>query len=223
MSIFYHHRLPCFWILGTTLFGLLTAWITVVLWRKYRPKNPAGYPQARLSPADMITLARALLVASVAGFLFLPQPIGFSRWVPGVLYLCAVVSDCADGYMARRNNAASAFGAALDRNVDALTTLVGSILGVAWGLLPPWYVIVGLAFYIFSWSLWLRKKMKLAVGQLAASTYRRIAGASNTLFIGCSLLPLAPPRVVNIIAPIPALLILLSFWKDWKYVISSEK
>jgi CDP-diacylglycerol--glycerol-3-phosphate 3-phosphatidyltransferase len=210
------------WILGTTVFSLFTAWITIILWKSYKSGLPLTTRAARLSLADGVTLGRGLLIAGAGGFLFLSRPVGFWGWLPGSLYLCAVFSDYADGYLARRKNSASDFGAALDRNVDALATLVGSILGITWGILPAWYVIVGFGFYIFSCAAWVRKKRNRLIRSLPYSNYRRIVGATNTLYIGFALLPFSPTKWVSFLSPALAFLVLWSFWKDWRYVSSPE-
>ena len=164
------------WLLGTTLVCLCETWMTMRLWKRHEQQPQFTSPTNHFSIADFVTLGRGLLVAGVAGFLFLPEPTGWHAWLPGSLYVLAVFADYIDGYLARLHNSASEFGAALDRNFDAFTTLIGSLLGILYGHLPSWYFVVGLAFYVFSLATWIMKKSGREVLELPRSNYRRIVG-----------------------------------------------
>jgi len=207
------------WLLGTTLVCLCETWMTMRLWEKYAQQPQLTFHTNHLSAADFVTLARGFLVAGVAGFLFLPEPADWHAWLPGSLYILSVFADYVDGYLARLDNSASEFGAALDRNFDALTTMTGSLLGILYSHLPSWYFTVGFAFYFFSLATWIMKKSGRAVLDLPPSHYRRIVGGSNAIFIGFALTPVLPTYWLTILAAIFSLLILAGFFRDW-YCIS---
>ena len=203
------------WLLGTTLVCLCETWMTMRLWEKYAQQKQLTALTNHFSIADCVTLGRGFLVAGVAGFLFLPEPAGWHAWLPGSLYILSVFADYVDGYLARLHNSTSEFGAALDRNFDALTTMTGSLLGILYGHLPLWYLTVGLAFYVFSLATWIMKKSGMKVLDLPSSYYRRIVGGSNAIFIGFALTPVLPGNWLTILAAIFNLLILAGFFRDW--------
>ena len=202
------------WFLGVTLVCCCEIWLTIRLLKRYAP-NPQPTEVMPFSVADFVTLGRGVLVACVAGFIFLPKPSGLYGWLPGSLYLIAVLADYVDGYLARLHDSASEFGAALDRNFDAIITFIGSLLGILYGHLPLWYLSVGLAFYVFSCAAWIMKKTGREVFDLPSSNYRRIVGGSNALFIGLTLTPALPVRWLSVLSPLFTFLILTGFFRDW--------
>jgi CDP-diacylglycerol--glycerol-3-phosphate 3-phosphatidyltransferase len=189
--------------------------MTMILWRKYEQQLQLSAHANHFSIADLVTLGRGFLVAGVAGFLFLPKPDGLHAWLPGSLYLIAVLADYADGYLARLHNSVSEFGAALDRNFDALTTLIGSLLGILYGRFPPWYFAVGLAFYVFSVAMWIMKESGKEVLELPASNYRRVVGGSNAVFVGLALTPAVPVAWLALLSALFTVLVLAGFMRDW--------
>ena len=206
------------WLLGTTLVCLLESWMTMRLWQRYKRLPQLTANNSHFPIADFVTLGRGFLVASVAGFLFLPEPAGWYKWLPGSLYILGVFADYADGYLACLHNSVSEFGAALDRNFDGLATLIGSLLALLYGHLPSWYLIVGLAFYVFSLATWIIKVSGKEVNELPASNYRRIIGGSNALFIGIALTPVLPISWLVLPATLFTALILSGFFRDWRSI-----
>ena len=113
-----------------------------------------------LGPADLVTLARSVLVGGVTalvadGFLTgRPTPVA----VLVVLAAVALVLDGVDGRVARRTGTVSAFGARFDMEVDAFLLLVLSVHAVA--EVGPWALAIGAMRYAYvaaSWALpWLR-------------------------------------------------------------------
>ena len=111
-----------------------------------------------LGPADLVTLARAVLVGGVAGLVA-------DRFADGVtpvatlvvLASVALALDGVDGQVARRTGTVSALGARFDMEVDAFLVLVLSIHVAV--VLTPWALVVGgmrYAFVAASWVLpWL--------------------------------------------------------------------
>lgn len=201
------------WLLGVILVCFFETWLTIRMLKRYGPNIRSSHQY--FSVANFVTLVRGALAACVAGFLFLPELAGWQAWLPGSLYLLAVLADYFDGYLARLHDSASEFGAALDRNFDAIITLIGSLLGILYGHLPIWYFTVGLAFYIFSFAVWIMKKSGSEVLDLSASNYRRIVGGSNAVFIGLALTPALPVPWLSLLATLFTFLILAGFLRDW--------
>ena len=108
-----------------------------------------------LGYANTITLLRGLLACMLAGFLFAPQPAGWLAWVPALLYTLERLVDFADGYVARITRRETKLGEILDIEFDGLGILIAIALGVQYGKLPPWYLLLGLARQLFVLGMWL--------------------------------------------------------------------
>jgi phosphatidylglycerophosphate synthase len=113
---------------------------------------------ARLTPADRVTLARAVLVGGVAALV----ADGFTGPLarPGLVGLAvlALLLDGVDGWVARRSGG-SPLGARFDMEVDAFLILALSVEAAR--ELGPWVLAIGLARYLLGaagWKLaWLRE------------------------------------------------------------------
>jgi CDP-diacylglycerol--glycerol-3-phosphate 3-phosphatidyltransferase len=211
------------WLLGMSLVCCCETWVTVQLLKKYVTSSQSSLRSVRFSHADLVTFGRGAVIACVAGFLLLPRPSGWYAWMPGVLYLLAVLADYVDGYLARLHNSTSEFGAALDRTFDGIITLVGSLLGIHYGHLPVWYFAVGIAFFVFSLAIWIRKKSGRVVLDLPSSNYRRVVGGSNVFFIGVALTPALPVDWFSLLAAFFTFLLITGFFLDWQYVTGNRK
>lgn len=89
-----------------------------------------------LNPPNLITLVRFVLVPVTA-----VQIVEGRDAVAFCLLLIALVSDAADGFVARRWNMQTAFGAAADPLADKATLLTVVVL-LAWqGALPWWFAL----------------------------------------------------------------------------------
>jgi len=112
-----------------------------------------------LGPADLVTLARALLVGGVGAIV--ADGLLTGNTAPAALVALASVAlalDAVDGKVARRTGTVSPVGARFDMEVDAFLILVLSV-HVA-GITGPWVLAIGLmryAFVLAGWVLpWLR-------------------------------------------------------------------
>jgi CDP-diacylglycerol--glycerol-3-phosphate 3-phosphatidyltransferase len=90
-----------------------------------------------------------ILTASRIIFTILMMLFYKSGWVLAGLYIAAVMSDLLDGFIARRTNSQSRFGARLDSFADVLMYLALVLLFIYWegGLLAPfipWIAFIAL-------------------------------------------------------------------------------
>ena len=99
----------------------------------------AGYPHDRLGACNAMTLLRAALVAGLVAALMSP----FAPWAMVGIAVLALALDGVDGWLARREGLASAFGARFDMEVDALLGLVLALLAMAAGKAGPWVLVLG--------------------------------------------------------------------------------
>ena len=129
---------PAGWLAGMAF--------AVVLWRLLATALQRS-GRHRLGPADMVTLARAVLIGGVTALAAdsLTRPVDVPVLV--TLTVIALLLDAVDGQVARRSRTASAFGARFDLEVDAFLLLVLSLL-----LVEPlgwWALAVGAMRYCF--------------------------------------------------------------------------
>jgi phosphatidylglycerophosphate synthase len=138
------------------------------------------HPFARFGAANQITTLRAILVALVAGL------VGESR-LPAVAAAAAAASvavtllDGVDGWLARRHDIASRFGARFDMEIDALLILALSVLAWRHDKAGAWVIASGVLRYAFvaagALAPWLRRalppsrrRQTICVIQIAALT-----------------------------------------------------
>lgn len=134
--------------LGAPLKALALVGLLAVL---ASPALPA-HDQPTLGPANGVTLARAVLVAGLAGLL--GESIGEAGVMVATVGLLAFGLDGLDGQIARRTGRASPFGARLDMELDALTVVV--LCGLAWQLdrAGAWVLWCGAMRYLFVGAAW---------------------------------------------------------------------
>jgi CDP-diacylglycerol---glycerol-3-phosphate 3-phosphatidyltransferase len=191
--------------------------VAVTLWRSRTLLDPRA---TRLGAATHVTLLRGLLVSLAAGFAAVP-PVGAVRWLPALLYAAAAIADRFDGIIARRLGQTTALGARLDEAMDALGLLAAPIVAVSWGRLPPWYLLVGVTYYIYRSAIWLRRRLELPV-HLERVKRRQItrifAGLQMTL-VSVALAPLLSLEINSIAATLLMVPTLAFFARDWLIVI----
>lgn len=106
------------------------------------------HPFTRVGPANLVTGARALLVALLAAATLEPASMPVGWWVIGTAAVAASL-DLADGWLARRSGLASAFGARFDMEIDALLILVLAALVWRQDKAGAWVLASGLMRYAF--------------------------------------------------------------------------
>lgn len=190
-------------------------WRILAAFRNY----PGTIPEACFPGlANRFTIGRGLLICMLAGFLGSPPPEGHLAWIPVSLYGVSLILDGCDGFLARLRGETSAFGAFLDRDLDALGTLIAILLAVDYGRLPAWFVIAGMAYYVFNVGVWCIEKGGHPFNPLPESRQRRSASVLQSVFIVLSLLP---GRIIGE-SDVPAVLVMIpilaGFVNDWRIV-----
>ena len=107
-----------------------------------------GHVLDRFGLPNQITTVRALIVALIIGLLG-EQASPHVAWTAAAAALLVTALDGVDGWLARRTQMASAFGARFDMEVDALLIQVLAILVWRHGKAGPWIVMSGLLRYLF--------------------------------------------------------------------------
>ena len=162
------------------------------------------------TPADRITLLRAVLVACCATLaviqVLVPKTPDVLLLVLGAL---ALALDAVDGPVARRTRSVSAEGARLDTETDAALTLVLSIAAAA--NLGAWTLLIGLMYYTFSVAGRFRPSLRKT---LQVSTARKAIGGFQPLALLLALLPGIPvwPKTAAVLFALA--LLSFSFGRD---------
>jgi phosphatidylglycerophosphate synthase len=110
----------------------------------------AHHPHPRLGTANRITLLRAAIACLIAARAIESAPLGEpERWLLAAIAVAALMLDGADGWAARRQGLASAFGARFDMEVDAFAILVLAITVAKAQAVPCWVLAIGAMRYFY--------------------------------------------------------------------------
>jgi CDP-diacylglycerol--glycerol-3-phosphate 3-phosphatidyltransferase len=179
-------------------------------------------PNAMLLPflgyANAMTVTRGLLTCLLAGFLFAPRPTEWLAWVPAILYTLERLLDYFDGYVARITHHETKLGVILDMEFDSLGFLIAVTLAIQYGQLPPWYIVLGLARFLFIGGLWLRSQRGLPNYPLPPTEQGRLIAGLQTSFASVVLWPAIAPQITQIAAYLFAIPLVYSFGRDWLVV-----
>ena len=153
--------LACFFLILPS-FGLVSFALSVLLWIaiaalilakiRYHP-----YPEFGL--ANLVTTGRAATTVGLAGFIPVEAALLSSpgwMWAIAITASIALCMDGLDGYLARKTDMCSVFGARFDMETDALLGLVITLLVWQSGQAAIWVLALGLMRYAFiAASVWL--------------------------------------------------------------------
>jgi len=187
------------------------------LWRGLELNSPPGGTKILpdFGPGNLLTILRGMLLMLLTGFLFFPRPQGWLAFLPGFLYAFAALADIFDGYLARISNHQSRLGEILDLGLDGLGMLIASILLVQYDQVPFWYLLVGLARYLFIGGIWLRTRLGKPVNPLAENSSRRPFAGAQMGFVAVVLFPVFSPPGTFLAAALFAVPFLTGFLLDW--------
>lgn len=198
---------PGWTLAGGLVGGLLPAAVTLVAAREGAPP--------RLGAANRVTIARLALLGAFAGYaLSLPFTGAVPGWLPCLAYALAAALDFLDGALARRFGSATAFGARLDAESDALGMAAAASIAVL-GPLPLWYLAAGFARYLYGAALALERR---PARPLDPSPFRRrLAGFQMGMLAVC-LAPGIQPEWATPSAVALGVPFLLGFLRDYLVV-----
>ena len=95
---------------------------------------------SRWNAANLVTLSRIVVAPLFLIFIFRDEL--WAKWTAGLLFAWGAVSDYIDGYLARKYNMSSNFGALLDPLADKILLLTVFVSFVQIDLVPVWMVVV---------------------------------------------------------------------------------
>lgn len=178
------------------------------------PQHLVGKRLARhFGLGTWLSLLRLVLLALLAGFLA-GRPVSSLAWLPFALALAFNLLDLADGYAARVSNSATKLGEKLDLDLDARGMLLVPLLAVIYGTAGWWYLLVGLARYLYVLGIWWRRRGGQRFAPQPNRLRRPLAGMQ--MGIGVALLaPGLPASVGMFISTFTMLPFLANFIYDW--------
>lgn len=163
---------------------------------------------------NQITLFRLGLVCLAGGALWAS---GIGRgWSLPALVAFALLLDAADGWLARRLDLASAFGARFDMEVDTLLLLILALLVWQLGQTGAWVLLIGLLRYAFVLAGLIRPGLRRPL--FPSLRRKAVCGAQGVLLLVC-LLPPVPPIVAAGLAGIALCSLAASFALDLAWLL----
>ena len=132
-------------------------------------------------------------------------------WLMIGLVITVLVLDGADGYLARRFNQASDFGARFDMEIDALHILVLSSAAWIFDKAGWWVLAIGFMRYAFVAAGWAVPRL---AAPLAPSMRRKVICVFQVAALCVMLAPLVTPPLSTAIAAVSLALLLYSFAVD---------
>ncbi len=205
---------PGYAVAAVACYALIAGGIALGL-RRQRSRPPFG-------PASRITLLRAVLISLIAGLLAVPAAALSPTWswIAVGLASAALALDGLDGWLARRFDHATSFGALFDQELDAFFILVLSLL--VWHLdqVGAWALLIGVMRYALLAAGWLWPRL---ARPLPPSRRRKIVCG---LQVGVLLVVLAPPVGPALAGPLAAVALaglLYSFGADIIWLVKAPR
>lgn len=169
-----------------------------------------AHERAQMGPANAVTLARAVLVSLVAAMIGEPAAAGL-LWLIAPVSMVALAMDGLDGFVARRLRCESPYGARLDMELDALLTLVLSVLVWQTGRAGAWVIASGAMRYAFVAAAW---GLPWLDAPLPPRYRRKVVCVIQIGSLALCLLPFLHPPLTTAIAAIGLVALTGSFGAD---------
>jgi len=181
------------------------------------------YPHSTFGPANAITALRASGTAFLAGLmpvahsntLFQLQDSNPYLWILSIAILALLALDGVDGYLARRTQLESSFGARFDMEVDAFLALVLSVLIWRSGKAGIWVLGLGSLRYLFILaSVWSQPLQ----GELFPSMRRKVVCVIQIAALCIMLSPLLSPQLSVLLGVVALACLVASFAIDVRWL-----
>lgn len=205
------------WVLLATLTLVFQLWVL----RNDLPLN-FSTSKTHLLPSfgagTWLSLVRLVSLSLLAGFLAAPKPMGNLVWLPFTFALVFNLNDLFDGYLARRTGTTTKLGAKLDLDLDGRGMLITTLLVVHYGQANPWFILAGLARYVYIFALWLQARLGGRLAPLQNNPLRRPFAGVEMGFATALLAPLFSPPVTTFTSTLTLFPFLGNFLYDWQQV-----
>ena len=184
----------------------------------------AHHPHPRLGAANRITLVRAGIACMIAARTIDPAPLGApQRWLLLAIAGAALLLDGADGWAARRQRLASAFGARFDMEVDAFAILVLATTVVKAAAVPYWVLTIGAMRYLYLAAGLVVPLLRRPLPPCpTADRRRKTLAVIQSLALLTALAPVVPPSWAAAICAAALGLLVYSFAADIVMLVSAR-
>ena len=184
-------------------------------WDRNHPlDSKETYPDFGLP--NYITMFRGICLAISAGTLSLASD--QFRWYGAGFYTAAIIADYFDGFAARRLARTSELGSILDVEFDSAGVMIASLSVVLYRIAGPWFLLVGLARYLFIFGMFLRRTAGRDNAKLEGSLSGRLAAGMQMGFMATAWWPVIASRYLAIAAFVFSGFFFASFLRDWLVV-----
>lgn len=99
--------------------------------------------------------------------------------------------------------------------LDAAGILIATLLGIHYGKIPLWYLVIGLARYTFVAGIAWRRHQKRPVVALDPKPMRRVLAGVQMGYLSVALWPPIAAELSYFVAPIFGGMTLAMFARDW--------
>ena len=172
------------------------------------------HPFPQFGAANQVTLGRGVLVALTTSLLAVP-PSASVAWPVVITALVIAALDGLDGWLARRSQMTSPFGARFDMEMDAFFIFVLSILVWRHGKAGLWVLAIGLMRYIFVAAGWLLPPLARPLRPtLRGKTMAIVA----LVALGIGLAPPVPAAVSSLVCGVALAALTWSFLVDVRFL-----
>lgn len=173
-------------------------------------------PLRFFGPANRTTLARGVAICLLAGLIGHAGQAEFLGWTIAAVAALALALDGVDGWIARRRDCASPFGARFDMELDAVFLAVLSVLALQAGKAGPWVLAIGLMRYGFMVAGMFCPALAAA---LPPSQRRRVVCGLQGAVLVAVLTPAVPAAVSGPAAGLALAALAWSFWVDAAWLL----
>ena len=176
-------------------------------------------PRKGFGAANRITLARAVIVALFAGVIGHSSMItDAGLWLLLSIAAIAFALDGIDGWIARRLNIQSIFGAGFDMEVDAAFILVLAVLVWEYDKVGAWVLLAGVMRYLFIIARWPVRALRRS---LPPSRLRQVACAAQSMALLFALYPTVEPFTASSVNGVALSFLIISFGRDIFFLVTT--
>jgi CDP-diacylglycerol--glycerol-3-phosphate 3-phosphatidyltransferase len=102
--------------------------------------GPEPQKVSRWNSANIVTLSRIVVTPLYLICIFRPEL--WAKWTAGLLFAWGAISDYLDGYLARKYDLKTSFGALMDPLADKILILSVFVSFIQLDLVPTWMVVI---------------------------------------------------------------------------------
>lgn len=166
------------------------------------------YPHAVMGACNTVTLMRVALTTALIAPLMGDAPAG---WLVAAVAAISLTLDGVDGYLARRANLCSDFGARFDMEVDAALALILALHALAGSPVGAEVLVLGVMRYLFAGAglIW-----PWIMAPLPVSYFRKGVCVLQLATLIALQIPQMPPDTGIILARIASVALVWSFARD---------